>query len=62
MEEQIDDIQVEINRSHDVLLGGQFVHQHARVKDDEQWKKQSSSGGNQSIHQNRGKENLQNKS
>lgn len=36
MEEQVEDIQIEVDRGHDVFLGRQFVHHHAGVKDDEE--------------------------
>lgn len=36
MEEQVEDIQIEVDRGHNVFLRRQFVHHHASIKDNEE--------------------------
>ena len=36
VDEQIDNVQVELNGSNDVFFGGDFVHDHLRVEDNEE--------------------------
>lgn len=35
LDEEVDDVQVKLDGSHDVLLRGQSVHDHVGVEDDE---------------------------
>lgn len=58
MEEQVEDIQIEVDRGHNVFLGRQFVHHHACIKDDEEREKESTPSCDHSIHQDSGEENL----
>lgn len=58
MEEQVEDIQIEVHRGHNVFLGRQFVHHHACIKDDEEREKESTPSCDHSVHQDSGEENL----
>lgn len=58
MEEQVEDIQIEVDRGHNVFLGRQFVHHHACIKDDEEREKESTPSCDHSVHQHSGEENL----
>lgn len=58
MEEQVEDIQIEVDRGHDVFLRRQFVHHHASIKDNEEWEQESATSCNHSVHQDSGEENL----
>ena len=42
MEEEVDDVEVEIDRGLDVLLRTKSLHDHVRVEDDEERKKECS--------------------
>lgn len=58
MEEQVEDIQIEVDRGHNVFLRRQFVHHHASIKDNEEWEQESATSCNHSVHQDSGEENL----
>lgn len=49
MEEEVDEVQIEADSSHDVFLGGELVHNHMCVKYDEPAEQQSSSNGNHKL-------------
>jgi hypothetical protein len=51
MKEEIEDIQVQVDRSYNVFLWTVFVHQHVGVKNDEERKDKGSSYTNSLVHQ-----------
>ena len=55
MQEEVDDVEVQVDRGHDVLLRRQLVHQHVGVKYDEQREQQGPAYCNSLVH-HRGRE------
>ena len=49
MQEQVDDVQVEVDGGQDVLLGGELLHQHVGVVDDEATEDQSAGSSHDQL-------------
>lgn len=49
VEEEVDKVEVEIDRGQDVLLRRQLVHDHVRVKDDEAAEEDCASDGEDKL-------------
>lgn len=61
MEKEVDEVQIEVDSSHDVLLRGELVHDHVGVKYDEPTEQQRSSNGDHKLQRLTPEKNLQGK-
>jgi len=50
VQEEVDDVQVEIDRCVDILLRRHLVHDHVRVENDEQREQNRSCTGQSAVH------------
>lgn len=58
MEEQVEDIQIEVDRGYNVFFGRQFVYYYVCIKDDEEREKESIFSCDYFVYQDSGEENL----
>lgn len=50
VQEQVDNIQVQVDRSVDVFLGGHLVHDHVGVIDNEEGEEESATDGQSQLY------------
>ena len=58
MQEEVEDVQVEVDGRQDVVFGGESVHHHVGVEDDEHGEEGGPSHRNRLVHEHAREEQL----